>query len=110
MMRYTIHKGVNAPLEFRGLKAQYISWLAVGLTALLVLFSGLYTLGAGTYLSLAVTAALGAALFRGIYHLSARFGPHGLARRIARRRLPEAVVVRSRALFMKKIAPHEKDD
>lgn len=100
MTRYPILKGVNAPLEFRGLKAQYITWLVVGLTALLLIFSLLYTLGAGTYLSLGITLVLGAALFRGVYYLNDRFGPYGLMRLAARRRMPRAILILSRKPFM----------
>lgn len=105
MTRYPIHKGVNAPLEFRGLKAQYITWLAVGLTALLLMFSLLYTLGAGTYLSLGIILVLGAALFRGVYYLNDRFGPYGMMRLTARRRMPRAILITSRKPFM----PHNPD-
>ena len=40
MNPYTINKGINAPLVFKGLKAQYIAYLAVGLVVLLVLCFG----------------------------------------------------------------------
>jgi hypothetical protein len=33
---YQINKGVGKPIVFRGLKAQYIAYLAVGLVVLLV--------------------------------------------------------------------------
>nr|WP_262712406.1 DUF4133 domain-containing protein [Arachidicoccus ginsenosidivorans] len=37
-IQYEINKGVNRAIEFRGLKAQYIYYLAVGLAVLLLLF------------------------------------------------------------------------
>ena len=39
---YSINRGINRPLEFRGLKAQYIWHLGGGLVAVLILFSILY--------------------------------------------------------------------
>ena len=42
---YGINKGINKPIEFRGLKAQYIWYLAGGLVGLLVLFAILYISG-----------------------------------------------------------------
>jgi len=36
---YQINKGINKPIEFKGLKAQYIWYLGGGLVALLVLFA-----------------------------------------------------------------------
>lgn len=101
-MTYLINKGVDAPLEFRGLKAQYITYLAVGLTALLAAFTLLYLSGAGAYLCVSVTLAAGTLLFRVVYSLNKRYGPYGLMRRLARRRLPTAVILRSRKPFLKK--------
>lgn len=101
MKWYSTHKGVNAPLEFRGLKGPYITLLAVGLTGLLLAFSVMYTMGAGTYLSLAVILVAGSGLFRGVYYLNHRFGPHGLMQLMARRRMPRAILISSRKLFLK---------
>ena len=39
---YTVNKGINRPIEFKGLKAQYIWYLGGGLLALLILFAILY--------------------------------------------------------------------
>jgi hypothetical protein len=36
---YQINKGINKPIEFKGLKAQYIWYLCGGLVALLILFA-----------------------------------------------------------------------
>ncbi|MDB5129720.1 DUF4133 domain-containing protein, partial [Mucilaginibacter sp.] len=38
-MSYQINKGINRPIEFKGLKAQYIGYLGSGLVALLILFA-----------------------------------------------------------------------
>jgi hypothetical protein len=42
---YQINKGVNRPIEFRGLKAQYIYYLGSGLALLLIAFSVIYIAG-----------------------------------------------------------------
>ena len=39
---YQINKGINKPIEFKGLKAQYIGYLAVGLVILLIGFAIMY--------------------------------------------------------------------
>jgi len=39
---YQINKGVSKPIVFKGLKAQYIAYLAIGLVFLLVAFAVLY--------------------------------------------------------------------
>ena len=48
---YKINKGINKPVEFRGLKAQYIWYLGGGLVILLILFAILYVIGINTFLS-----------------------------------------------------------
>jgi hypothetical protein len=48
-MSYSINKGINKPIEFKGLKAQYIGYLGGGLGYLLVLFAILYLIGAAVY-------------------------------------------------------------
>lgn len=100
--KYTINKGVNRPIEFRGLKAQYIYYLAIGLAVILVLFCALYICGTPVYLCLSVTLALGGGLFVFVSRLSRRYGPYGLMKRFAARRLPRALRCRSRRIFLEK--------
>ena len=42
---YKINKGINKPIEFKGLKAQYIWFLAGGILLLMFLFAVLYISG-----------------------------------------------------------------
>ena len=42
---YQINKGINKPIEFKGLKAQYIWYLGGGLVALLIVFAIIYICG-----------------------------------------------------------------
>jgi hypothetical protein len=100
---YTMNKGINRPVEFRGLKAQWIWWLGGGLVVLLVLFAILYVIGVNTYLCLVVIVALGAGVFSRVYALSHRYGEHGLMKAAARRKVPQVVKVRRRQLFMQKL-------
>lgn len=88
---FTIHKGVNRPIEFRGLKAQYIYYLAIGLAVLLILFCVMYICGVPVYLGLALILVAGGGLFTGVTRLSHRFGAHGLKKRLAMRHLPGAI-------------------
>ena len=71
---YTINKGINKPIEFRGLKAQYIWYLAGGLLALLVLFAILYICGVNPFVCVMLIAALGTLLFLYVYKLSHTYG------------------------------------
>lgn len=47
---FQINKGINRPIEFKGLKAQYILYFVVGVLALLILFAVLYMLAVNSYL------------------------------------------------------------
>lgn len=96
---YTINKGINQPIEFKGLKAQWIGWLAAGCMVLLVVFALLYVVGVNTYLSLAIISISGTAWVMKVLRWSSRYGQHGLMKKIARRRVPRALINRSRQIF-----------
>ena len=51
---YKINKGINKPIEFKGLKAQYIWWLGGGIVCLLLLFAILYFIGVNPYISIVI--------------------------------------------------------
>ncbi|SDH48946.1 DUF4133 domain-containing protein [Mucilaginibacter gossypii] len=101
-MSYIINKGINRPIEFKGLKAQYIGYLGGGLVALLVFFAVLYLIGTAIYLCIIIIAALGSALFYKVFDLSHQYGEHGLMKRNARRYLPTYLKFTSRRLFYEK--------
>ena len=87
-MKYLINKGVNRPLEFKGLKAQYIAYLAAGLLALLLLFAKLYFIGLPTVLCLLFVITAGTALFVFVMRYSSKYGEHGLMKETAWRKTP----------------------
>ncbi|RYY71643.1 MAG: DUF4133 domain-containing protein [Chitinophagaceae bacterium] len=96
---YQINKGINKPIEFRGLYGQYIAYLAVGLVVLLLTFIVLYLFGAGLMVIVPQVFALGGGLFFSVNRLSKRFGVHGLQKYMAKRGLPDYVRFRSRRVF-----------
>jgi hypothetical protein len=98
-LKYDINKGVNRPVEFRGLRAQYIYYLAIGLALLLIGFSVMYIAGVPVYLCVPVVFLVGSGLFWGVYRLSHRYGEHGLMKAIAFRQVPPAICTRSLKLF-----------
>ncbi|WP_209864223.1 DUF4133 domain-containing protein [Chitinophaga sp. OAE865] len=100
-INYIINKGVNRPVEFRGLKGQYIYILAIGLAALLIVFSILYIAKVPAYLLLAVVGIAGFGLFTGVYRLSHRFGEFGLMKTLARRQVPFAIFCLTRRTIEK---------
>jgi len=96
---YQINKGVSKPIMFKGLKAQYIAYLAVGLVLLLLGFAIGYICGLGLFILMPMIAVFGSALFFAVFRLSHRFGEHGLMKFLAKRNLPTHIQFRSRRLF-----------
>ena len=96
---YHINKGINKSIEFRGLRAQYIGYLAAGLVVLLVLFFILYVAGINRYACLALVFGSGTAWLRGIFRLSRKYGQHGLMKRNAKRRIPDYLKFSTRKLL-----------
>lgn len=102
---YKINKGINKPIEFKGLKAQYIAYLAVGLITLLVLFAILYIAGVNMFICLFLIVALGAILFMSVYGMSDKYGQYGLLKKLAKRSIPESIKGRTRKLFIELSKP-----
>ena len=98
---YQINKGVSKPIMFKGLKAQYIAYLAIGLVLLLIAFAILYISRVNLFIILPLIVGAGTGIFMITFRLSHRFGEHGLSKFIARRNLPTYIKFRSRQLFLK---------
>ncbi|OCX54328.1 hypothetical protein BEL04_08700 [Mucilaginibacter sp. PPCGB 2223] len=101
-MSYTINKGINRPIEFKGLKAQYIGYLGGGLVCLLVLFAILYLIGLAVYACITIITGLASLLFYKVFGLSHKYGQHGLMKKNAKRYLPTYLKFKSRTLFYEK--------
>ena len=97
---YQINKGINKPLEFKGLKAQYVWYFAIGVMALLILFGLLYLTGLPTYVCVAMTMIAGAFKTIKLYALSNKYGEHGMLKAIARKSIPRLIRNNSRKVFM----------
>lgn len=99
---YQINKGINQPVSFKGLKAQYIWWLGGGLASLLILFAVLYICGVNMFICLVVILIMGVLLFMKVYGLSNKYGEHGMLKKIGRRKMPNLIKCNSRKIFMLK--------
>jgi hypothetical protein len=97
---YTINKGINKPIEFKGLKAQYIWYLGAGLLGLLILFAVLYICGVNTFLLLGIILVLGTGLFLQTYQLSHTYGQFGMMKKLAGRNIPKRIKNDSRKTFL----------
>jgi len=93
---YKINKGVNKPIEFKGLKAQYIWYLGVGFAGLLILFVAMYLLGVNTYVCLITIVLSGTILFIQIQKLSHKYGEYGMMKKVALKGIPKTIKCNSR--------------
>ncbi|MET3114889.1 hypothetical protein AAKU52_002629 [Pedobacter sp. CG_S7] len=97
---YPINKGVNESIEFLGLRAQYIWYMGGTILGLLFLFGIIYGIGLPTFICIIIVFGLGAFAFFFIYKLNDKYGEHGLMKKAAQRRMPDAVNCSSRSLFI----------
>ena len=98
---YKINKGINKPIEFKGLKAQYIGYLAVGIILLLILFAILYVAGLNMFACLGLVFLLGTVMYLAAQSYSHKFGAHGLMKKTASQSLPSCIKSHSRRTFLK---------
>jgi len=106
---YVINKSINRSIEFKGIKAQYIIYLALGFVGLLLLFAILFIVGLNLYFCLAIVLPGGIFLYVTVHRLSHKYGEHGLLKKTANSRLPQSVKTSSRKLFIElNMAPHEE--
>jgi Domain of unknown function (DUF4133) len=104
---YQINKGINKPIEFKGLKAQYIWYLGGGLVILLIFFAVIYIIGINVFICLAVIISLATALFMYVYKLSRKYGEFGLMKKMAKKVIPK--VIKSYSIVrLRKLLLHEK--
>jgi hypothetical protein len=96
---YQVNKGINRSIEFKGIKAQYIIYLACGMVGLLLAFAILYVIGLNTYLCLGIIIPAAAGLYVAVQHFSKKYGEHGLLNHSARKLLPRCIRATSRKCF-----------
>ena len=99
---YSINKGINKSIEFRGLKAQYIWYFGAGVIGLLILFAILYIIGINSFICIGIIGIAGTVLTIKIYALSNTYGEYGMMKKIARRSVPKVIKSKSREVFLHK--------
>lgn len=94
--KYPVNKGIGRPVEFKGLKAQYLFLFAGGLLAAFILFVILYMAGVSQWvcIGLGVTAAFAVVWLT--FRLNAKYGQHGLMKLGAARMRPRYLLHRRR--------------
>jgi Domain of unknown function (DUF4133) len=98
---YTINKGINRPITFRGLKGQYIWYLFGALLADMILFVILYITKLSPYLCVLIALGLGTMVIAGVYRMSNKYGEHGLMKRRSAKYIPKRIRSFSRKGFKK---------
>lgn len=88
---YHINRGINQPLEFRGLIGQYIWMLGAGILGLLVLFAVLYIAGVSMRVCIVIVFGLGIGLFISVRNMSKQYGEHGLMKKLASKKIPKKI-------------------
>lgn len=96
---YHINKGINKSIEFKGLKAQYIWYLAIGVLVLLIAFSIMYIIGIQPIICVVIVLVTGTYLVIKLYHLSNKYGEHGMMKTFAKTQIPKIIKFRSRNIF-----------
>ncbi|WP_200979797.1 DUF4133 domain-containing protein [Echinicola sp. 20G] len=98
-MEYRINKGINRPIEFKGLSGQYLAYMAVGLVVLLLGVSIAYMVGVPAWLIILMTGLIGAILSISVFKMNAQYGRHGLMKKWAYKKVPQGIRCRSRKVF-----------
>ncbi len=82
-MEYEINKGIGESVEFKGLKAQYVFILVLGVLANMFLFIILYSFDLALLLCVVVVATSTSLLVYLTYKLNDTYGQYGLMKRFA---------------------------
>ena len=98
MAECPINKGIGRPVEFKGLKAQYLFIFAGGLLALFILFVILYMVGIGQWRCSGFGAAASSSRVWRTFAVNARYGEHGLMKLGAARNHPRYLINRRRII------------
>lgn len=100
MAGYPINKGIGRPVEFKGLKAQYLFIFAGGLLAVFILFVITYMAGVAQWLCIGFGLVSASALVWLTFRMNARYGEHGLMKLGASRSRPRYVINRRKTARM----------
>jgi hypothetical protein len=95
---YKVNKGINKPVEFQGLKAQYLVYFFLGLIGVFLAFTILYILGLSLYVCTGFAFAAASGLLHVVFKWNRVYGQHGLMKKSAAARRPNYLVNRGHYL------------
>ena len=94
MSEYPVNRGIGKPVEFKGLKSQYLFIFCGGLLAVFVVFIVLFMAGVNQWLCIGFIVSASLLLVWQTFRLNARYGTHGLMKAAARKRHPRFIISR----------------
>ena len=96
---YIINRAVDKPIEFRGLKAQYILYAGGVLVGDIFLFAILYICRVDSWICVLLSFGLGGGGVTMLYKSCKKYGPYGLAKKRAAKRVPSSIRSNSLTIF-----------
>ncbi len=93
MAEYPVNRGIGKPVEFKGLKSQYLFIFAGGLLAVFVVFIVLFMAGVNQWVCIGFIVSASLLLVWQTFQLNARYG-NGLMKIAARKRHPRFIINR----------------
>ena len=99
-MEYTINRGIGKPVEFKGLKSQYLFIFTAGLLILFILFVVMYTTGINQWNCILTGVTLSTILVRTTFYLNKRYGEHGLMKLFAKHNRPFYLINRKKVIHL----------
>jgi len=96
---YTLHKGVNKPIEFVGLKAQYILIAGAILVGDVLLFAILYVCKVNPWICITTSLGVGASGIATTYKMSRKYGQYGWQKMRDAKKFPKTIRYTSREIF-----------
>jgi len=96
---YSINRRIDQPIEFQGLKAQYILYAGCLLVGDILLFAILYICRLDSWICVLLSFGIGGGGVTMLYRTSKKYGPDGWAKDQAASRLPSSIRCKSRNIF-----------
>jgi hypothetical protein len=97
---YKIHRSIGRPISFRGIKGHYILLAAADILLTFLFLILFYCLGIPPWLDMILTIGPGVSVLFIISRLSRKYGPQGLMKFFAARRLPAHLRYPTRNIFL----------
>ena len=98
---YQINRGINKSVEFKGLRAQYIGYLGLGILGLLIVFGIMHIIGIPALITGPVVVLAATGMVFKVYGMSAKYGEYGMQKEMAKRHIPKVVKCNNRTVFRK---------